>query len=307
MAVSLKEIQAHSNITNLSDVITKTWLAVKPDFRKILGVGLDNVEATVKKVTFSRTDPREGRPEQLDQYDYTNESDLEQSTTFTRKMETTTKVGISVTLGFTHKLAVEMKGSLKGIFEVGGSAEFQISLSATTTLEKSFTQSWEWSLPLRVPPRTKIVATALLKTEYKEPEFTADVEIVANKNNHPHNEPYNKVYVHADTLRGNEWWYWSLQHSVFGAGSPPNFSETKDLNRVLFHAKGKIEGTQGRTVQIVVKQYNLDTGELSGLNVYTLNDATGMFDSVDTTDEGNLLMSKEQDETILEQEGLLKR
>jgi hypothetical protein len=264
----MSDLTLAPEITDLSEVMAKTARTFKPDFRNP-AVDYHNVQATVKEFRFSNLDPRLGAPQSLRHLDYTNDSSVDQTTTFKDTAESTVKLALSMTAGFRYKEGVNGSISLKKIIEVGGSHEWEFSLSATTSVEKSFSQKWEWELPIRVPAKRRVVATALLSTLYVTPEFTADIDIVAGKNNY---NTGTQVYVY-ENVSGGEWWRWTLENWVFAYGNPPRFNRVS-ADQVRYQAAGRIQGVYGKQVVINIKEYTIG-GALTSVRNYAVDGATG--------------------------------
>jgi hypothetical protein len=258
-------------ITDLTEVRAKSVRVSRPNFRNP-AVDYHNVEASVREFRFRNLDPRLGEPQSLRQIDYTNGSSVEQTTTFKDTAETTVKLALSMTAGFRYKQELKGSVSIKKFLEVGGGHEWEFSLSSTTTAERSFTQKWEWELPIRVPARRRIVATALLSTLYVTPEFTADVDVLAKTNNY---NTGTQVYVYENVAHG-EWVRWDLQSWVFAYGASPRFTPVS-ADQVRYQAAGRIQGVYGKQVVINIKEYEIG-GALTSVRDYAIDALAGTAD-----------------------------
>jgi hypothetical protein len=223
-------------------------------------VSYDRVKIERKDVQLGPLDPRKGLPVALDSLEFRNDGTLEQSYTFKGSKEITAGVSASVTTGF--KAATTLKGGIavKKIIEIGGEKTFEFSLSTTVSasLEVKDQKAWEW--PIRVPAKSRVVATALTQLYLVQPAFTADVDIEVAR--HPNFDPgYHPLYV-AITPRGSgeTTWYRSSLEAALMPWLGGGYSRGRDHNNVRFRCAGNMSGTFGRGVLIDLKQTPLETG-----------------------------------------------
>lgn len=109
----------------------------------------------------------ETAPERCAGQDFTNRTSLEQSSTYTNsvKVAKTTKLTFeqSVGLKFGQKMIGEVSAKILGL-GVQGSAETSWEVSASASFGQSYSSTREdtvsWSVPVRVPPHTRVVATS---------------------------------------------------------------------------------------------------------------------------------------------------
>jgi hypothetical protein len=124
-----------------------------PYFIKSIDYDLAALDAARKDTT----------PEQCATQDFTNKTSVEQAGTYSPKVKVskTTTLSFQRSFGLTFGADAFAEASV-GVVTVGGGAFWETSV--TTTSGRSFSNSREetveWSVPVRVPPRTRIVATS---------------------------------------------------------------------------------------------------------------------------------------------------
>jgi hypothetical protein len=220
-----------------------------------------NVTVAVGDMTLRNLDHRPGAPISLVQVSYRNDTKHDQTVGFSEERKTTASVGLSMTAGLKYRHALTGKIAVKKIFEIGETQELEFSLSATTRFDVAVEQKWAWNLPITIPARSTIHASAIVSTVYVEPELDIQVNIKSGKNDHPHDLPYNKVYTVAEFKNGDKWerriYYTSLYGWLAGV---PGFQWAGDQNSVRYDARAKLTGTRGLKLYIELKQEPIDGG-----------------------------------------------
>ena len=106
-------------------------------------------------------------PERCASQDFTNNTSVEQSSTYgnTLTVRKTTKLtfGQSVTLAFSQTVFGEASAKILGL-GVSGGAETSWGIAVTADFGQTYSTTREetvsWSVPVKVPPRTRVVATS---------------------------------------------------------------------------------------------------------------------------------------------------
>jgi hypothetical protein len=248
---------ADSEITELSKVITSNAARWKPELRNPTLYD-KNITATVTQMHFSAPNPRGTAPQELHQVTYENRTDQEQTFTIRDSKETSWAFELSITYGLKMTQSLNAKIGLEKIIELGGSVEWEVSLSTTAKVSTTVKRTFSWDMPLRVPKRSKVTAWVMVKTQFLEPDFTANVEIAARDNQFNTGK---LVYVYENVSDG-DWWRTNLSWWVAIYGWPPNFYAI-DGDRVGFRTRGKIRGTWGNSCYIVTEQRELNGSLIS--------------------------------------------
>jgi len=124
-----------------------------PYFIKSIDYDLAALDAARKDTT----------PEQCATQDFTNKTSVEQAGTYSPKVKVskTTTLSFQRSFGLTFGAEAFAEASV-GVVTVGGGVSWETSV--TTTSSRSFSNSREetveWSVPVRVPPKTRIIATS---------------------------------------------------------------------------------------------------------------------------------------------------
>lgn len=226
------------------------WGLLKPGDGFLLSY--DRVEVRYRSLTLGSIDPRKGQPLALHRVEYVNDTDREQSTQYAETRSTTASLSVSMTLGFKYSTTTSGKIAIKKILEIGGEQNWEFSLSTTATASVEVKKEWKWDWPIVIPPRSRVVATALISHYYIEPSFTADLEIFVAP--HPNFDPgYHPLYA-AITRGSQTTWYRSSLASALNPHLGGGFSPGRDHNHVLFRCTGKFSGVDGRDLVIHVRQ-----------------------------------------------------
>lgn len=114
-------------------------------------------------------------PQRLTQQEIPNRTSAEQSVVYTdtKKIETTRtlsfNVGVSITLG--REVSVGLPG------QMGATAKFEAttSMEAGRSYENKSAQEVQWSVPVRVPPGKKVIASSTVKRYQADIPFTCTI------------------------------------------------------------------------------------------------------------------------------------
>ncbi|GIE94560.1 ETX/MTX2 family pore-forming toxin [Paractinoplanes rishiriensis] len=93
--------------------------------------------------------------------DVSNATDVEQTSTVTRTVSTTDTQGWSDTLGIKVSVATEIKAGIP-IFQGGIKVSIEGSYSFTRNGSTSKVSSWQWTQPVKTPPRSRVVAEGVV-------------------------------------------------------------------------------------------------------------------------------------------------
>lgn len=125
----------------------------------------------IKKIEYDQkaleTKRLETRPERCAGQDFTNKTSVEQTSTYTHRLKVSKTTTLSFEQSFGLKLGVEVwaeagaklmgvdvKAGVKTSWEASASVKFGQSYSSETE------ETVEWSVPVKVPPQTRVVATS---------------------------------------------------------------------------------------------------------------------------------------------------
>jgi hypothetical protein len=247
-------------IVNLDDAFEagfKKWFSGYRNFH----VDYPNVTVEVGDMTLRNLDRRPGTPISLVQVTYRNDTKHDQTVQFSEERKTAASVGLSMTAGLKYRHALTGKLAVKKVFEIGETQELEFSLSTTTRFDVTVEQKWAWNLPIIIPARSVVHASAIVSTVYVEPELDVRVNIKSGKNDHPHDLPYNKVYTVAEFKEGERWEKKIYYTSLYGwlAGGP-GFQWTGDQNFVRYDARAKLTGARGLSLYIELKEEPIGGG-----------------------------------------------
>ncbi|HEY6332429.1 MAG TPA: hypothetical protein VI756_24100, partial [Blastocatellia bacterium] len=245
-------------IADLNEVIGKNMLLFKPGFRNPQ-LDYHNIEAVTRNVSYSLPPPGDGPVDSIAQMSYVNDTTVPQRIVFEDTKETNWRFQLALTYGIRMKQSVNASIDLKKILSFGGGFEWEVSLSSSATMETSVKRTFKWSLPIDVPAKTRVEATAIVKTKLLSPQFTADVEITANKNNY---NTGRQVYLY-ENVPGGEWWRNPLGGWVFMMNQSPRNFYLINENQVGCRAQGTIKGAWGHVFEIVVTQRDLNGNVVS--------------------------------------------
>lgn len=215
----------------------------------------DRFHAEVQSLELGPIDPREGQPISLDRIEYTNNTGIPQSYTFKGSKTIERTLSVSVTAGLKMSTELKVGVSVKKILEIGGTKQLEFSLSTTVgaSITESQTEGWEW--PIAVPPRSRVVGTAMLSNAHVAPKFTADIKMWVDR--HPNFDPgYHPLYVGITRDGKTTWYRTSLSNSL--APMTDGFREGRDHNEVFYRCEGQFTGTRGRRVLIRIDQYPIE-------------------------------------------------
>ncbi len=184
-------------------------------------------------------------PTQIDQYDYFNGTDLQQSQTVGRALTTVASVQTTVTHGIQTQSTVKFDLSYSGL---GVSADFQQTVSFSVSQQQSttITQTWNCTTPILIPPQTGIhVDWIVSNAEYSLP-FSGNAVLTGNV----------LVDAHSSGVPC---------HGIEAIGIGDIFSRFPDpsvqpmsKDAIAVAVAGESTFVQGINLQTVVKQYKAD-------------------------------------------------
>ena len=188
--------------------------------------------------------------------DFVNDTDIEQSNTFTRDESTTASFTWSLTEGIKVGLKASGEVGLPLVAKGKVEASVEVDFSSTQSWTDSETQRWSVSQPVKVPPHKKVTAVLAIEQKKYDIDFTSNLVIggwVAIWNN-------DKI----DLGNGKHWLYFFPVSRVLIDKPHPGYVVRG--NEVVFKAKGKFTGMQGVGSRVKLTQYPLDAALLRSLS-----------------------------------------
>jgi hypothetical protein len=266
----------------------------------ILKPGDDFLLAYDNRISFRQSElvirqppPAEQSPISLVEVEYRNNTSEEQSVQFNESRTTSTTLSATVITGFRAKKTFGAKVNIKQIFEIGGSQEFEFSLSVAGTVSTTTSQTWSWNWPIRVPAKSRVKATALVSTFYRQPGFVSDCEIRVAP--HPDFDPgYNPLYVRIRRAGGGkeEWWRSSLAWALYPPGD--GFRSGRDINTVFHRSEGFFDGVVGKSLLVRIDGYPIDQigGAPRSSKTYLVDDGASLLETANAELEDNAAVLK---------------
>ncbi len=198
--------------------------------------GLSARIAGVRYLTQTRTAEQ---PEDLVEVEYVNDTSVPQQTIWTRSATTAVEASISVTEGLEAGANANFEIPAIGL---GMGVDVRASLSTTTTQTRRVEQSWEWSVPILVPPFTIVRAQARLNRVRFDLGFQATVRIDGSVSS------CTIVGMRLPTVR-------TFRNSPGGwvraVGGLPGY--TADGTAALYTVSGTMRDVQGAGISIVTR------------------------------------------------------
>lgn len=235
------------SVTNFHDALR--FAAAR--FFDAQGAKLDSLELigltfTLEEVKYKDFTPKEEQPKFLEEKKYRNDTDALQSHEFSNEQTTTVSNEISVTRGF------EVGGGLNfGVPQIGLGIHIDVKASVTTTKRQTvmMEQRWNWRSVIQVPPRSFVVARAVLTRKMFDLEFSAPLRISGG--------PFSCKAL--GMLAGHPFELAFSPGRWFRESPRPGF--TPDGDDVLVQVEGTMKDVQGIATDITVSQWPLDAAD----------------------------------------------
>ena len=178
---------------------------------------------------------------------FTNDTDIEQSSNFEHKVSMTATFTSSVTSGI--KVGLDVSSEIEIPLEAKEKIKLstEINLSSTQSKTVSKTQEWSISQPVKVPPHKKVNAAVCVNKMNYDIDYTMDVVISGFV------AIWNKSKI--DLGDGKHWLYFFPVAHVLIDKPYPGYAVRG--NKVVFTTKGKIKGVQGVEATVVLTQQPL--------------------------------------------------
>ena len=198
-------------------------------------------------------------PSMLNRIVYSNDTNINQSQTWTDTRTTTARKQIQLNQAVKHGGTLTMRIPLPLGVDSSLGRSMEISVSETNSQEESLTQTWTWQVPLTVLPHTRVEASLILSRLSTSFHFTgyAYIRGIAK----------NKYRFFAN----ESWLSWNIGQLFVPSPSFPlarthPLVEVIDTTTIRSRIEGDFTGTNGSEYRIEVKQFDLDTDRLISEN-----------------------------------------
>ncbi|MEY3243068.1 MAG: hypothetical protein RIR11_4507 [Bacteroidota bacterium] len=264
-------VRAIPQVVDLKDAIIRAVRISRPNAKTITPYIDEYCTLEVNEmggIELTNMDPQKGGAISMDTVTYTNDSSVEQSMQFTKSKEVTNSVSASLSLGFKYKSSYSAKVSLGKLFEGGTTQEFEFSVSATATVEKTVKETFTWDWPIKIPAKTEVVATALLSEYYRSPNFTQQFQIkVTNGQYYDHGGGF-FVWVLVEEDGKQVWW----GHTLGGWLGRLEEFEYVSPDEVHFKSQGKLDAVYGKDLNCRLIERRLDPKEPTKITIVSFED-----------------------------------
>jgi hypothetical protein len=231
-----------------------------PGTARATAINVSGLAQKLSSVKYDSFDVTAEPPAEVDRVDYSNDTATQQSQTF----QVSETVQLAETWSVTRGLQVGLSAGVN-IDGYQGGASIMLSTSETNSKTRTQAHSWQGSVPVVVPPHSRVELTLLLNELAIDVGFLAEIELSGSVGflmaadgiifPDDRSSPLPLPYSVANYPIGEG----SLPLGHLFERDPHPLVSVVDPHTIHCGIEGRYKGVQGRNWQVQAKQFDLDS------------------------------------------------